>query len=147
MIERILQKLYDEYYPDRDIQVLIVHGRVTLAINDTAQASYSIKGTYRYEEVQKLNQFTNGFVQYGFCPNEGPTAIIGLADSNANLQFILDASPYGKMPNTHSMIFNRYSDEDAKQVSNYTVYGLNGLLELADIVKFDKIHFPYDARY
>ena len=58
MIERILQKLYDEYYPDRDIQVLIVNGRVTLAINDTAQASYSIKGTYRYEEVQKLNQFT-----------------------------------------------------------------------------------------
>ena len=67
MIERILQKLYDEYYPDRDIQVLIVHGRVTLAINDTAQASYSIKGTYRYEEVQKLNQFTNGFVQYGLA--------------------------------------------------------------------------------
>lgn len=147
MIERILQKLYDEYYPDRDIQVLIVHGRVTLAINDTAQASYSIKGTYRYEEVQKLNQFTNGFVQYGFCPGDGPTAIIGLTDPNANLKFILDASPYGKMPNTHRMIFNRYSDEDAKQVSNYTVYGLNGLLELADIVKFDKIHFSYDARY
>ena len=147
MIERILQKLYDEYYPDRDIQVLIVHGRVTLAINDTAQASYSIKGTYRCEEVQKLNQFTNGFVQYGLCPGDGPTAIIGLADPNANLKFILDASPYGKMPNTHSMIFNRYSDEDAKQVSNYTVYGLNGLLELADIVKFDKIHFSYDARY
>jgi len=62
MIERILQKLYDEYYPDRDIQVLIVNGRVTLAINDT-------------------------------------------------------------------------------------VYGLNGLLELEDIVKFDKIHFSYDARY
>lgn len=61
MIERILQKLYDEYYPDRDIQVLIVNGRVKLAINDTAQASYSIKGTYRYEEVQNLNQFTNGF--------------------------------------------------------------------------------------
>ena len=77
MIERILQKLYDEYYPDRDIQVLIVNGRVTLAINDTAQASYSIKGTYRYEEVQKLNQFTNGFVQYGLCPGDGPTAIIG----------------------------------------------------------------------
>ena len=147
MIERILQKLYDEYYPDRDIQVLIVNGRVTLAINDTAQASYSIKGTYRYEEVQNLNQFTNGFVQYGFCPGDGPTAIIGLVDPNANLKFILDASPYGKMPNTHSMIFNRYSDEDAKQVSNYTVYGLNGLLELADIVKFDKIHFSYDARY
>lgn len=147
MIEKILQKLYDEYYPDRDIQVLIVNGRVTLAINDTAQASYSIKGTYRYEEVQNLNQFTNGFVQYGLCPGDGPTAIIGLADPNANLKFILDASPYGKMPNTHSMIFNRYSDEDAKQVSNYTVYGLNGLLELADIVKFDKIHFSYDARY
>ena len=32
-------------------------------------------------------------------------------------------------------------------MSNYTVYGLNGLLELADIVKFDKIHFSYDARY
>ena len=43
MIERILQKIYDKYYPDRDIQVLIVNGKVTLAINDTAQASYSIK--------------------------------------------------------------------------------------------------------
>ena len=147
MIERILQKIYDKYYPDRDIQVLIVNGKVTLAINDTAQASYSIKGTYRYEEVQKLNQFTNGFVQYGFCPGDGPTALIGLTDQDANLQFILDASPYGELPYTHRMVFNRYSDEDAKQVSNYTVYGLYGLFELSDIVKFDNIHFPYDARY
>ena len=147
MIERILQKIYDKYYPDRDIQVLIVNGKVTLAVNDTAQASYSIKGTYRYEEVQKLNQFTNGFVQYGFCPGDGPTALIGLTDQDANLQFILDASPYGELPYTHRMVFNRYSDEDAKQVSNYTVYGLYGLFELSDIVKFDNIHFPYDARY
>ena len=147
MIERILQKIYDKYYPDRDIQVLIVNGKVTLAINDTAQASYSIKGTYRYEEVQKLNQFTNGFVQYGFCPGDGPTALIGLTDQDANLQFILDASPYGELPYTHRMVFDRYSDEDAKQVSNYTVYGLYGLFELSDIVKFDNIHFPYDARY
>lgn len=147
MIERILQKIYDKYYPDRDIQVLIVNGKVTLAVNDTAQASYSIKGTYRYEEVQKLNQFTNGFVQYGFCPGDGPTDLIGLTDQDANLQFILDASPYGELPYTHRMVFNRYSDEDAKQVSNYTVYGLYGLFELSDIVKFDNIHFPYDARY
>lgn len=147
MIERILQKIYDKYYPDRDIQVLIVNEKVTLAVNDTAQASYSIKGTYRYEEVQKLNQFTNGFVQYGFCPGDGPTALIGLTDQDANLQFILDASPYGELPYTHRMVFNRYSDEDAKQVSNYTVYGLYGLFELSDIVKFDNIHFPYDARY
>lgn len=147
MIERILQKIYDKYYPNRDIQVLIVNGKVTLAVNDTAQASYSIKGTYRYEEVQKLNQFTNGFVQYGFCPGDGPTALIGLTDQDANLQFILDASPYGELPYTHRMVFNRYSDEDAKQVSNYTVYGLYGLFELSDIVKFDNIHFPYDARY
>lgn len=147
MIKRILQKIYDKYYPNRDIQVLIVNGKVTLAVNDTAQASYSIKGTYRYEEVQKLNQFTNGFVQYGFCPGDGPTALIGLTDQDANLQFILDASPYGELPYTHRMVFNRYSDEDAKQVSNYTVYGLYGLFELSDIVKFDNIHFPYDARY
>ena len=36
--------------------------------------------------------------------------------------------------------FKKYSDEDAKHISNYTVYGLNGIEKIANFVKFDKIN-------
>ena len=147
MIERILQNYLDSHYPNRDIQVLKTNGIYFIIVNDTAIVSFSLKGTYRYEEVKELNKLTGGYVRYGFCPGDGPTALIGVPIRDGELPFVIDASPYGEFPYTHKMLFNQYCDEDAKQVANYTVYGLNGIEALADKVKFDKIHYTYDARY
>ncbi len=147
MLEKIIQKLISTGFPDRDIEVVKTNEGISFIAHDTLRLFYSLQGTYRYEEILQLNQLTGKNVQYGFCPGFGPTAIIGIDSPEANFKYLVSVSAYGEVPFSEHAEFNRYLDEDAKQVSNYTVYGTSKIEEIADFVKFDKIDFELDNRY
>lgn len=148
MIEKIFQKLLEKAYPNRKLEaVKIGRGIFTVAHDCIGSLTYSLQGTYSYEEAKKLNNLTTYSARYGYCPSKGPVAIIGIKNPNADWTYFKEVSAYGEIPNYEELEFIKYSEEDAKQISNYTVYGLTGIAKIARYVKFDKINTVYDVRY
>ncbi len=148
MVEKIFQKVLDKKHPERDLEAVKLGKKIfTVAHDCSSSLSYSLKGTHTYEEVEKINALTAYSVRYGYCPKKGPIAVIGIPNPNANWSYFREIGAYGEIPNYEEFEFKEYSKEDAKHIGNYTVYGKEGINEIADLVKFDKISQILDSRH
>ena len=152
MLKKFLDKLLinalKKSNQERDIEGFIIQGkRIFAIINNTFKyVHYSLQGTYSYQEVKNLNKHTNGVAKFGISPGNGPIAIIGIQEWNPNITFIEDVKEYGMRRSDRKFEFKEFSDEEAKHIANYTVYGYDGLDEIKDMVKFDKIASVLDSR-
>ncbi len=147
MIEKIFQKLLKKAYPNRDFKVEKIGKNFFVVTHDCMRRlTYSLQGTHSYEEVKKINALTTHSARYGYCPEKGPIAIIGIPNTDVGFRYFKEVSAYGEITTNEDLEFKEYSDEDAKHIGNYTVYGLNGIEEIANLVKFDKINTVYDSR-
>lgn len=155
MLNKILNKLLinvlKKSNPERNIENFIIQGKrifaVTPSTNNTFSfVNYSLQGTYSYQTVNELNKHTNGLAKFGIIPGNGPTAIIGIQEWNSDIVFIEDFHGYGMRPVDRKFEFKEFSDEEAKHITNYTVYGDDGLDEIKDMVKFDIIDSILDSR-
>lgn len=148
MIEKIFQRLLEKAYPNRNFEAVKIGKKIFTVSHDCiGSLTYSLQGTHSYEEVKKLNALTTYSARYGYCPGKGPIAIIGIPNPNADWGYFQEVSVYGEITTYEDLVFKKYSEEDAKHIGNYTVYGLEGIEEIANLVKFDKINSVYDSRH
>lgn len=151
MFEKILTKVVKAIYPGRDISVERIRWRFFLESHDTAGCNtYLLEGTYAYNEVVKLNALTTYSVAFGFCSELGPIAFIGipnavLAQRSGYFEYKVHA--YGTPFDRSEYYFKAYTEEEAKNIGNYTVYGLQGLEEVATVATISQMSYVYDSRF
>ena len=152
MLEKILNKMAKKVYPKRNIiSVEKIGGRFFLHSHDTAGCNdYLLEGTYSYDEVVKLNSLTTYSAGFGFCSELGPIAFIGIpnpAYTQKSGYFQYRVQAYGIPLDQSEYYFKVYTDEEAKNIGNYTVYGLCGLKEVAAVAPISQMVFVYDSRF
>lgn len=152
MFEKFLAALYKKENPERDINVQKIGKRFFIHANDTTGCNnYLLDGQYSYEEVIALNNLTGGYhCGFGFCKEIGPVAFIGVCNSHFCTTpgyFKYNVHEYGTSIDERECYFNVYSDEDAKNVGNYTVYGFKGMEAVATMAPIAKMLYIYDSRY
>ncbi len=150
MIEKLFQKLLGKAYPNRKIKAVKIGKNFFRVTNDVfGSLEFSLKGAYSYDQVELLNSFIGGSTYYGFCPDKGPIAIIGImnAKSSAHKKYFREVGAYGELPSDKEFELHKYSTETAKKIINYTVYGVIGMEKITHLVQFDKITTVCDARY
>lgn len=151
MLEKILTKMTKVVYPKRDINVEKIGGRFFLHPDDTTGCNnYLLEGTYSYDEVVKLNDLTTYCVGFGFCSELGPIAFIGIPNSvcaQSSGYFEYKVHAYGTPSDRSEYYFKAYTEEVAKNIKNYTVYGLDGLREVAKVAPISQISYVYDSRF
>lgn len=79
-----------------------------------------------------------------------PVAFIGVFNSahvHNDGYFKYEVQAFGENINDDEYYVKQYSDEDAKNIANYTVFGFHGLDELNGVVPFEKIKYFDDWRY
>ena len=54
---------------------------------------------------------------------------------------------YGTFTEQSEYYFKAYTDEEAKNIGNYTVYGLCGLKEVAAVAPINQMAYVYDSRF
>ena len=148
IFEKIFQKILEITQPDRNLEAVKIGRKMYTVTHDSFERfDYSLQGKYSYEKVKELNELTDNFAVYGYCEKKGPVAIIGLSKLDDNARFFNEVSAYGEWHSLENYELKRYSEDVAKQISNYTVYGASGLKEIADFVKFEKINSAFDYRH
>lgn len=149
MVKKLLKKFLKKAYLDRDMSVMRSKRKKSVAIHDTLGiASLKLSGTYPYNEVVKLNKITNYSARYGYCPQIGPVAIIGIPNRNYDFIYFRDVYEYGKLyPEDDKHKFEKYSKEDEKNVDNYTVFVYSSSQLVRHDLKFEKISWILDERY
>ena len=156
MLGRILTKFAQKSYPSRSAGVEKVGKSCLTSAGDTIGCNdYLLEGQFTYDEVVALNKLTAFNVGvnhcgFGFCKELGPVAFIGLCNPNycnTSGYFQYNVHEYGKLKDESEYYWNVYSDEDAKSVRNYTVYGLFGLKAVAAKAPIAKMQYIYDSRY
>ena len=149
--EVIIKKLIKMAYPDRDIRTTTIGNQVFIVKGDTVGCNdYLLKGTYNYNQVMELNNMTGYNASFGFCKEIGPVAFIGIPSqeyTELSGYFKYNVHGYGEKEDLSEYYFEHYSDEDAKKVGNYTVYGMMDPRVLEDKVPLDDLHYMYDYRY
>lgn len=150
MLEKILTKIAKVVYPERDIRVEKLGGRFFLHLRDTTGCNdYLLEGTYSYDEVVKLNTLTTYNAGFGFCSELGPIAFIGIPNpvcAQRSGYFKYKVQSYGTPLDESEYYFKAYTEEEAKNVENYTVYGLNGLRKVAAVAPISQMCWAYDSR-
>ncbi len=151
MLEKILTAIAKKANPERDVSVekigkhFFMHVRDSVGCND-----YLLDGKYSYNQVVALNQLTGYHCGFGFCRELGPVAFIGVCNPHfctTSGYFEYNVHEYGTLKDESEYYFEVYSDEVAKKIANYTVYGLFGLKEVANKVPISKMNYTYDSRY
>lgn len=111
---------------------------------------YVLKGKYSYRQVMELNDLTGYSAGFGFCKELGPVAFIGVPNPNCvqnSGYFYHQVQAYGQPINEEEYYFEQLSEDDAKQIGNYTVYGMGDPRILDNKAPVEKIHYFYDYRY
>ena len=151
MLEKILNQMAKVVYPERDISVEKIGGRFFLHPHDTAGCNdYLLEGTYSYDEVVKLNALTTYNAGFGFCSELGPIAFIGIPNpvcAQRSGYFEYKVHAYGTPFDESEYYFKAYTEEEAKNIGNYTVYGLDGLREVASVAPISQMSYVYDSRF
>ena len=151
MIKKILKKIANWVYPSRDIVVKKIEGKYVFFEHDmTGCNDYLLEGTYSYDEVMKLNDLTDYRAGFGVCSELGPIALIGIpspfrAQKSGYFEYKVHA--YGTPFDQSEYYFKAFSEEEAKHIKNYTVYGLCGLKEVAAIAPIREMSYVYDSRF
>lgn len=151
MLEKILTKMAKVVYPERDVTVEKLGGQFFLHLHDTTGCNtYLLEGTYSYDEVVKLNALTTYSAGFGFCAELGPIAFIGVPNpvcAQRSGYFKYKVHAYGTPFDQSEYYFKAYTEEEAKQIGNYTVYGLDGLRKVATVAPISQMSYVYDSRY
>lgn len=144
----MFKKLLKKIAPKQDLSLIRMGKKFFLCEGGVLEnLEFSLFGTYKYEDVVKLNEISGYSARFGFVPKMGPVAIIGIPNPDYEVKYFQDIWEYGKFSPDENLEFQNYNDEQAKTIANYIVYGQSCIGKLANIVKFDKIHFHYDSRY
>ena len=149
MVEKILQKLLDLAYPDRDMTAAKIGRRFFIVAHDVlGMPSLKLEGTYSYKEVVRINAITTYSARYGYCSDFGPVAIIGIPNPNKPVRFFGDVYEYGKIfPQNDEYEFKPLSTEDAEHIGNYTVFVLESNQNILESgLRFEKISSTLDER-
>ena len=153
MLEKILTMLVKKANPERNVSVEKIGKRFFIHAHDTTGCNnYLLDGQYSYDEVIALNNLTGYHCGFGFCKGIGPVAFIGVINPHfctTSGYFKYNVHEYGTSYDESEYYFKVYSDEDAKNIGNYTVYGFSfrGLEAVATKAPIAKIDYTYDSRY
>ena len=151
MLERVLTQLFQKMNPGRKAIAKRVGNRLVFVTQDSAGCNdYLLEGTYTYDEVVKLNELTTYNAGFGFCKKIGPVAFIGipnLAYAMGSGYFRYKVRTYGSPIDESECYFEAYDEDEAKEISNYTVYGLCGLEAVAQVAKIAELNSVFDSRY
>lgn len=149
MLKNFLTNQVKGNYSKRDIYMeklkKIFHFHETIGCN-----TYLLNGLYSYDEVCKLNAITSYNAGYGYCFELGPIAFIGIPNpeyARKSGYFKYKVHSYGSSLDESEYYFKAYTDDDAKNIGNYTVYGLNGLRDIAKLAPISQMKYVYDSRY
>lgn len=151
VMERMVEKIIQKGNPGRDFDIMLHKGKILCHARDSVGCrEYQLKGTYNYNKVMELNALTGGCTGFGYCKELGPVAFIG-NNNPACVQkdgyFRHEVQAFGEKINDEEYYFKQYSDNDAKNISNYTVFGFKELKELNGVAPFEKIHYFDDWRF
>lgn len=151
MIEKILKRLAKVTYPERDISAEKIGKRIFMFKLDTVGCNnYLLDGRYSYDEVIALNNLTGYLCGFGFCKEIGPVAFIGVCNphfcTNSGY-FQYNVHEYGTSRDDSEYYWKVYSDEVAREIGNYTVYGFFGIEAVATKAPIAKMRYIYDSRY
>lgn len=148
---KILKKLLEIAYPERDINVEKIGKLFFITQGDLVGCNkFILEGQYTYDQVMELNKMTGYSAGFGFCKELGPIAFIGVPNPKcvqASGYFDYDIQEYGDSFKEGQYYFEQYSDEDAKKIGNYTVYGNGDPRIFKNTVPFKKLYYFYDYRY
>mgnify|MGYP004686490887 CR=1 FL=1 len=151
MLDKILTKLVQKMHPERNISVEKIDGRFFWHRHDTTGCnSYLLEGTYSYDDVVKLNELTGGNAAFGICDELGSVAFIGMNNPNyvnKSGYFRCKVHAYGMPFDESEYYFKSYTEEEAKNIHNYKVYGGDGLREVAKVAKISQLNYHLDSRY
>lgn len=155
MLQKFLNYLVRKAYPDREYSVEKIGGRFFINVHDSVGSNhYLLEGEYSYDEVIRLNDLTNYNAGFGFCKELGPVAFIGVPNVKCVSKdgyFKYNVHEYGVLCDESEYHFSLYTDETAKKIKNYTVYGLfmpeNGSNDISKFAKISKLACSYDSRY
>ncbi|MBQ8891321.1 MAG: hypothetical protein IJ068_00440 [Bacilli bacterium] len=150
--ENIIRKLAGMIYPNRDVNIVKMGNQFFTTFKDSLgrRNDYLLKGTYNYNQVIELNNLTGYNASFGFCKEIGPVAFIGIPNPDCTKEdgyFCYNVHEYGTSLNEKEYYFSSYNDEQAKGISNYTVYGMGDPRLLDNTVLVDKVGYIYDYRY
>lgn len=147
---KILKKLLEIAYPERDINVEKIGKHFIMTQGDTVGCNdYILDGQYTYNQVMELNKMTGYSAGFGFCKELGPIAFIGVPNSKCvqnSGYFDYDVQEYGDSFKEGQYYFEQYSDEDAKEIRNYTIYGMGNPRIFENKVPIKKINHFKDYR-
>lgn len=151
MVEKILKRLAKVTYPERDISAEKIGKRIFMFKLDTVGCNnYLLDGRYSYDEVIALNNLTGYLCGFGFCKEIGPVAFIGVCNphfcTNSGY-FQYNVHEYGTSRDDSEYYWKVYSDEVAREIGNYTVYGFFGIEAVATKAPIAKMRYIYDSRY
>lgn len=148
---KILKKLLEIVYPGRDINVEKIGKHFIIAQGDHVGCNdFILEGQYTYDQVMELNKMTGYSAGFGFCKELGPIAFIGVPNSRcvqASGYFDYDVQEYGDSIKNGEYYFEQLSDEDAKKIGNYTVYGMGDPRIFENTVSVKKLSLYKDYRY
>lgn len=151
MLEKILNKVVRTIHTERDISIEKIGGRFFIHSHDTTGCNtYKLEGTYSYGEVVKFNDLTTYSAGFGFCSELGPIAFIGIpnpACAKKSGYFQYKVHSYGTPSDDSEYYFKAYTEEEAKNIGNYTVYGLCGIKEITAVATISQISYAYDSRF
>ena len=151
MLERVLTQLFQKMNPGRKAIAKRVGNRLVFVTQDSAGCNdYLLEGTYTYDEVVKLNELTTYNAGFGFCKEIGPVAFIGIpnpAYASGSGYFRYKVRTYGSPTDESECYFEAYDEEEAKEISNYTVYGLLGHEAVAEAASIAELNYVSDSRY
>lgn len=151
MLEKILTRMAKIAYPNRDISFEKIGGRMFFIAHDTVGSNiFLLEGTYSYDEVVKLNDLTTYHAAFGFCSELGPVAFIGIRNPNCVRKsgyFQYKVHAYGTPFDQSECYFKLFSEDDAKNIGNYTVYGSAGLSKVAEVAPISQIDYVSDSRF
>ena len=147
----ILKKLLAAAYPERDFNVEKIGNAFIFSNNDSVGCNdFLLKEKYTYDQVVELNNLTGYSAGFGYCKELGPVAFIGVSDQDCVQKsgyFEHEVQAYGESINDDEYFFSAYSLEEAKQIGNYTVYGMGNPRILNGAALIEKVRYNYDYRY
>lgn len=148
---KILKKLMEKAYPGREIDIQKIGPKIVIMNNDSVGCrDFKLKGQYSYNQVMELNTLTGYSAGFGYCKELGSVAFIGVPNPRcvqASGYFKYNVQEYGKNFNDEEIYFEQYSDEMAKMINSYTVYGMHDPRILNGAAPIDKVKYYHDYRY
>lgn len=154
MLKKILNQLIKATYPNRNYTLEKIGNHFFMVVCDRIGCKdYLLDGTYSYEEVVKLNAITTYNASYGYCPEVGSVAFIGIPNPKCvgiNGYFLPIIHEYGSVLDEKEYSFTAYCADEEKNIKDYTVYGMyhsDSFKEISKLVKISKLSYYCDSRY